>query len=528
MSQQMSRRTTYAVLLLLLLESGLAYIVFNHTARERMPTTTYLSEEAVTCFAISNWGDAQAVGTADGSISYYQKGKTAPQWVYRGSSGVASILVSGEGDYVLSMDEGHNVSLFRSLGVGTNTPRWTQRLEGGRILGFYSSGGIPPLVYILASVDGRILLFSDREGLFLEYETGTGSVEAELSFDGKHMAAVDALGRVYLFDVGEPHPVWVSPTGVTGGVISLSQASRMAVGGGDSSGGGRVLFLSLEDGETLWGWSAASQVASVSMSSDGSRVVAYESEGRASVLTEAAGDVAERALGAAGGVESVWSPPFGSYAVVLDTEGRVYFFYGSRSAPLWVYDAGADVVDIAVTSIGDKVFVVDRGSVAMIDNTIETGMIPGSRALWGVWFLTEIAGFAVIYRSAGAELRWLRRVKAGYPMLVLGLVVGGVLGFMLWGGALVALAAAVSCTAGCYFGYARDEQGGLVFGVFASVAASLAASILYALFVWFGGVESNVVVLVVTSVSVGTRAGFFFGTLGISLGFLAARLGYTR
>jgi len=56
----------------------------------------------------------------------------------------------------------------------------------------------------------------------------------------------------------------------------------------------------------------------------------------------------------------------------------------------------------------------------------------------------------------------------------------------------------------------------------------LAASILYALFVWFGGVESNVVVLVVTSVSVGTRAGFFFGTLGISLGFLAARLGYTR
>ena len=511
--------------MLLLVESGLAYYVFNHTARERTPTTIYVSEESVSCFAISNWGDALAVGTANGIVSYFQRVKTVPQWVYLGASGIASVLVSGEGDYVFAMDEGHNLSLFRSLGVGVNTPRWSRRLEGGRIMGVHSSGGIPPLVYMLASVEGRILLFSDREDLLWEYSTKTSSVAAELSFDGRHVAAVDALGRVYLFDVGEPQPVWVSSTGVTCGVISMSQASSVAVGGGDSSGGGQVLSLSLEDGERLWEWSTASSVASVSMSSDGSKVVAYEVDGRASLLTQADGDVAERALGAAGGVESVWSPPFGSYAVVLGAEGRIYFLYGSRTAPLWVYDAGAEVVDIAVTSIGDKVFVAGRNSVAVIDNTIETGMIPGSRSLWGIWFIIGLAGVAAIYRSAGVELMWLRRVKECYPVLVPSLVIGGVIGFTLWGGVLPALAAVVSCAVGCIIGYSREGQGGFVFGLFASAASSLAASILYGLFVWFGGAESNVVVLVVTSVSGGTRAGLVLGFLGTSLGLLVAKIG---
>ena len=519
----MNRRTTLAVFVLLLVESGLAYYVFNHTARERTPTTTYLSEEAVSCFDISNWGDALAVGTTDGTVSYYQKGKTVPQWVYKGGSGVVSVLVSEEGDYVLAMDMNHTVSLFRSLGVGVNTPRWSHQLQGGRILGIHSSGGIPPIVYMLASVEGRILLFSDREGLLWEYSTGTGGVAAEISFDGKYMAAVDADGRVCLFDMSEPNPVWVSSTGVTGGVLSLSQASRVAVGGGDPSGGGRILSLSLEDGERVWEWSTASPVTSVSMSSDGSRVVVYEREGRASVLTETMGEVAGRELSVAGGVESVWSPPFGSYAVALGAEGRVYFLYTSRSTALWVYDAGTDVVDIAVTSMGDKVFIADGRSVAVITNTPETGMIPGSRALWGVCFLTGLAGLAVVYHVADGEREWLKPVKASYPILVSGLMVGGVLGFIVWGGALAVFAAAVSCAVGCYLGFSKEGLGGFVVGLFASVAGSLAASILHGLFVWFSGVESNVVFLVVTSVSGGTQVGFVFGLLGTSLGFLVTK-----
>jgi len=523
LSQPMNRRTTLAVLVLLLVESGLAYIVFNHTARERTPTTTILSEEVVSCLDISDWGDSLAVGTANGTVYYYQRGKTVPQWVYRGSSGVVSILVSAEGDYVLAMDMNHTVSLFRSLGVGVNTPRWSHRLQGGSILGIHSSGGIPPTVYMLASVDGRILLFSDREGLLWEYSTKTGAVAAEISYNGKYMAAVDADGRVYLFDVGEPNSVWVSSTGVTGGVLSLSQASRVAVGGGDASGGGRVLSLSLEDGERVWEWGTASPVASVSMSSDGSKVVVYEREGGASVLTETMGEVAGRELKVSGGIESVWAPPYGSYAVALGAEGRVYFLYTPRSAPLWVYDAGADVVMIAVTSIGDKVFIAGERSVEVITNTAETGMIPGSRGLWGLCFLTGLAGLVVVYHVADGELEWLKPVKASYPILVSGLMIGGTAGFIIWGGTLVIFAAAVSCAVGTYLGFSKEGLGGFVVGFFASVVGSLAASILHGLFVWFSGVESNVVFLVVTSVSRGTQIGFVFGLLGTSLGFLVTK-----
>ncbi|MBN2334112.1 WD40 repeat domain-containing protein [Candidatus Bathyarchaeota archaeon] len=524
----MNRRTILALFVLVLLESGLAYLVFNHTARERKPTLTVLSEEDITCFDISNWGDSLAVGTSDGTISYYQRGKTLPQWVYRGSSGLASVLVSGEGDYVLAMDVNHTVYLFRSLGIGVNTPRWSQHIPDGRILGIHSSGGIPPIIYMLASVDGRILLLSDKEGLLWEYSTGTSNVAAEISYDGKYMAAVDASGRVYLFDIGEPQPIWVSSTKMTDGVLCLSQISRLAVGGGDPSGGGRVLSLALEDGEAIWEWGAASPVTSVSMSSDGSKVVVYESEGKASVLTETMGEVAERELRAAGAIKSVWSPPFGSYTIALDVEGTVYFLYGSRSAPLWVYDAGTDVVDIAVTSMGDKVFVADRSSVAVITNSIETGMIPGSRILWEIWFLVGLTGSVIVYFVAGVRLSRLKFVKVSYRVLASGFVLGGVLGFVLWRGSLEVFAAAVSCAVGCYFGSSKEGLGGFAAGLFASAAVSMGASILYGISVWFSGVESNVVVLVVTNISSGTRVGFIFGVFGIFLGFLVAKLGGTR
>ena len=135
---------------------------------------------------------------------------------------------------------------------------------------------------------------------------------------------------------------------------------------------------------------------------------------------------------------------------------------------------------------------------------------------------------AVVYHVADGEPRWLKPVKASYPILVSGLMVGGTLGFIVWGEALEVFAAAVSCAVGGYLGFSREGFGGFVVGLFASVAGSLAASILHGMFVWGSGVERTVVVLVITRVSGGPQVGFVFGLLGTFLGFLVTKFGGAR
>ena len=195
--------------------------------------------------------------------------------MYEGGVGCLSVLMSANGDYVLSQDENDTIALFRSLGSGVYAPKWTYHLGDGDISGIHVTGAMPALVYMLGTEDGRLLLFSNRDGFLWEYSTGTDNVQAEISFDGRHVAAVDADGLTYLFDIDDPRPVWTASSGLRNAAISLSQASQMAVVGTGPSEGGRVYSLSLNDGERSWDWRTASTLGSVSMSSDGSRAVSY-------------------------------------------------------------------------------------------------------------------------------------------------------------------------------------------------------------------------------------------------------------
>lgn len=523
MSQQMNdRRRILFVSVFLLIELGLSFYVFNYTARERSPTFIYRSEEEVSCFDISNLGDSLVMGTVEGTVSYYKRTRSTPQWVYKGEVGCLSVMMSAKGDYVLSLDENDTIALFRSLGSGVNAPKWIYQLDGGDISGIHVTGAMPALVYALATEGGRLFLFSNRDGLLWEYSTGADHVVAEISFDGRHVTAVDADGLTYLFDVDDPQPVWTTSTGLRNVSISLSQSSWMVVGGAEPSGGGRVFSLSLNDGERSWDWRTASPVGSVSMSSDGSRVVAYEEEGRAFVLTEAMGEVSGRQLKVVGGVQSVWAPKFGLYALALDPEGRLFFMYASRSIPLWRYDAGSGRVEAAVTSTGDKVFIAEGNSVAVISNDPQAGLIPGSRTLWGVVFFSIVTGMIAIYYKTN-EPEWLVSVKK-YPRILVGLIAGVATGILSRSGTLAVFVGGVSCAAGCYFVSDKEGLNGYLFGLVASIVGSLFAAFVYGHLVWFSGVESNIVVLTLSSISDGTRVGLFFGVLGTAIGVLMMKI----
>jgi len=517
------RQKKLVISVFLLIELGLSFYVFNYTTRERSPTLIYHSEEEISCLDISNKGDSFVIGTVKGTVSYYKRGRSTSQWVYEGGVRCISVLMSANGDYVLSLDENDTIALFRSLGSGVNTPKWTYPLGDGDILGIHVTGAMPARVFMLATEGGRLLLFSNRDGFLWEYSTGTCHVQAEISFNGRYVAAVDADGLTYLFDIDAPQPVWTASTGLKNATISLSQASQMAVAGVEPSGGGRVYSLSLNDGEKSWDWRTASSLGSVSMSSDGSRLVVYEEEGRAFILTEVMGEVSERQLKVAGGIQSVWVPIFGSYTLALGPDGRLFLMYASRSTPLWRYDAGSGGVEAAITSTGDKVFIAQGNSVAVISNDPQTGLIPGSRTLWGVVFFTTVTGLIAIYYKT-KQPEWLATIAKKYPRILFGLIAGVAAGLLSRGGALAVFVGGVSCAAGCYFVSDKEGLNGYLLGLIASIVGSFIAAFVYGHLVWFNGVESNIVVQTLLSISDGTRVGLSFGVLGTAIGVVMMKM----
>ncbi len=511
------RQKILVVSVFLLIELGLSFYVFNYTTRERSPTLIYHIDEEISCLDISNKGDSFVIGTVKGTVYYYKRGRSTPQWVYEGGVRCISVLMSANGDYVLSLDENDTIALFRSLGSGVYTPKWTYPLGDGDILGIHVTGAMPARVFMLATEGGRLLRFSNRDGFLWEYSTGTCHVQATISFDGRYVAAVDAEGLTYLFEIDDPQPVWMESTGLRNATISLSLAGQMAVAGAEASGGGHVYSLSLNDGESSWDRRTASPLGSVSMSSDGSRVVVYEEEGRAFIITEAMGEVSERQLKVAGEIQSVWAPIFGSYTLALGPDGRLFLMYASRSTPLWGYDAGSGGVGAAITTTGDKVFIAQGNNVAEISNDPQTGLIPGSRTLWGVVFFSTVTGLISIYYKT-KQPEWLATIAKKYPRILFGLIAGVAAGLLSRGGALAVFVGGVSCAAGCYFVSDKEGLNGYLLGLMASIVGSLIAAFVYGHLVWFNGVESNIVVQTLSSISDGTRVGLSFGVLGTAIG----------
>lgn len=508
--------TRLMVLLFLLAELASAFYVFNYTTRTRRPVLSFGVDEEVSCLGISNWGDSFAVGGEDGTVSYFSLRKASPRWEYQCESEILSVTLSSEGDYVVALDDDSTVALFSGLQGGEVEPRWTYQLDGGKVTGIYATGGMPSLVYVLATERGSIMLLSDREGSEWKYKTGAAEVVASLSFDGRHVAAADSEGIAYLFSVNDPEPLWRVPTGLRAPTISLSMGKQMAVGGTHTDGGGIVCVLSLTDGSVTWEWRSGEPVKSASISSDGSKVFAHLEGGGANVLVQKGRGAEEAPIAVPGGASSVWSPPFGSYVLALNPDGLVYFLYAPRSAPLWRYDAGGGGSMCAVTSTGDMVFVAEGREVAVISNAFNTGFIPGSRLLWGLVFLSGVSGaIAMIYASRGRSV--LSIGAPGYLSLLAGFAAGATTGLLLIGGSRALLVGGVGCALGGLYSLRREGISGIIAGFVVSLIGSVVAGYLFGLGLWFGGAESDIITLTITNAVEGGEMGVVFGMVGAAL-----------
>ena len=520
-----TRRAYLLVFLFLSVESIFAFYVFNYTTRTRSPILTYESDEEISCIGISSSGDSFAIGGTNGSVSYFSRGKLDPLWEYNGAYKVLSVMLSIEGDYIVTVDGNYTFALFSESPFilhDETHPRWVYPLKNGTVAGVYSTGGIPPLVYILATAGGRIQLLSNRDGLLWEFETGTSQVVATLSSEGRWIAAADSEGSIYLFNINNASPIWRITTELTNICLSLSQNKKqIAIGGTTRERRGRVCTLSFNEGKLLWEWQTERPICSISISSDGSRVVAYEEEGDTYILKHKGSIVVKKIIRIEGGVKSIWSPPFGSYVLAINPEGILYFFYNKRSTPLWKYDTESNTPMVAVTSTGEYVFVAKHHEVDIVSNTFQTGFIPGSRGLWGLGFFIGIIGVIVANVAIKGEPSWSTARSRRYLSIFIGFFTGGIIGLLYYNNIIAFFFGGVGCAVGSFFGWKREGVLNLLAGCLAGLVCSMITGYLIGLLYWFSGFEGNIITLTLLNAITGGQQGVLFGIVGVLFGLFA-------
>jgi WD40 repeat protein len=503
-----------------------SYYVSNYTTREKGIWQTYKSASDITSFEISYTGSYIVVGDSDGSVSLLNSRGMAPSWIYFGKSPVSNTIISSSGDYLASIDENGLLSLFSfvpTMVEGKIVPLWSHQVLGSRLESLYSIDGLPPLVYVIVSDGGRLTLFQTDGKSPWEFDTGASDVRATIASDGSFVAAACSNGDIYFINILNGTPLRKLSTGLYNVSIDVTINGRyVAAGGGNPDGGGKVLLISENTGEYVFEWQCNSSVKKVEVSSGGDRVVACLVDGSATVLQVDGGSVKEKWLSIPGGFNSFISSPFGSYLLGAGGNGKAYFVYLSRPAPLWYFQTD-NHPKMALSQDGRSVFLGVKNILYLFTNTEFSEIFPGSRLGWAIIFFSIISGVFLLtsYRkilSLTSEIGWIKA-----PYLVAGSLIGIILGtlitrnfiqsVLIWGlGTFVGILFSVRgkgvgpFLSGCLFGFLASGGGGFVFG----------------LMNWIGGDEMSIFQLVLVNSGYGFMMGLVIGIFGATLGSLTA------
>ena len=522
-------RIHLVVILFLFMEISLGFYTANYTFRTKGQAWTYKSDDEITCISITSTGALLGLGGKNGSITLISRGMSIPRWRYRGKFNVLSIKLSAGGDYLVALDSNDTISLFSRtphLREGKIYPLWTHHLPAGKIIDIYSSAGILPLVYVVASSGGSIHLLSKRGEKLWEYQTGAEGVVTTISKDGTLIAAGDSHGNIYLFKVESANPHWSFPTESKIVSIAISFKNKYIIAGGETEDGkGQIYLLSLRDGELIYNRRFDRPIRTVCISYDGKSVVADKEDGTAVVIYYDGGTIHENDLHICKRIQSIMLSVFGSYVVASSPEGEVYLKYIPRPAPLWSFSVQDGRLLLAITQRGESVFVSDSHRVYLLSNTKLSEMIPGSRIGWAVVFFlgVGIALSLIVFTSGRLKLTKIER--GAYLSALLGFLVGMFIGLLITkdiGKAV--LTCGVGSLLGSLFCWRRKSILSFLSGCYVGFFGSGAAGFFLGLLIWFSGDERNILQLTLDNVFNGLKIGVLFGPLGATIGtFVVAR-----
>ena len=517
------RRTHLIIMLILLIEASLGLYIGSYTFRNKRPVWTYHSDDEITSISAASSGSLIGIGGKNGSISLVSRGMTTPLWRYRGESEVYSIMSSTKGGYFVTLDSNDTISLFTRtphLKGGHVHPLWTYHLPAGKIEGFYSSGGIPPIVYVLASSGGKIHLLSKNGEMLWEYHTEADDVMTTLSENGLWIVTGDPNGEVLLFSVNSPKPKWTFPTAsrVTSLAISFND-KYIVVGGAADDGRGEIHLLSRADGGPVFQYGVDSPIRSVHISHDGGRIISVEEDGTGLIISHDGGDVHEKAFNVPKGISSIKIPLFSSYMVSSNPEGEIYLSFIPRPAPLWKFNPQDEDPHVAVTRNGENIYVAGSNDVHLLSNTSLTEMIPGSRIGWAVFFFlgVAVAFLSVVKKIGGLKLAEVDR--GDYTTVLIGFIVGTSVGLILSRDLSKAvLLSGFGSAVGSFVGWRGRRIISFISGCYLGILGSGIAGALLGLLIWFDGDERSIIQLVLANLFDGLKTGVLFGPLGAAIG----------
>jgi WD40 repeat protein len=268
------------------------------------------------------------VAASGGRVACYQGSTGAILMNYTASNGITSVDISGDGQYVVA--GGSNISLFRRDNA---TPEWTYSTQTGVSVVRISDDGS---TIVAGNYRGSTYLI-DRANGALIWKTDIASAGSTpwitscftgISGDGNYVAVTGSeIDNVYLLSRESNMPLWnyTSPAGYGFGSIAISRDGNYVVAGDVI---GDVYLFQKESGVPIWsygiqppeipigGYGIGVPVASIALSSNGSRIVAS------------------------------------TYA------SKIYLFSRSSDTPLWIYDAGhysSMVPYVAISADGEYV-----------------------------------------------------------------------------------------------------------------------------------------------------------------------------
>ena len=106
------QRTYLIVILFVCIELVLGLYILNYTSRMKKSVWSYQSDEEITCISISSSGKSFSIGTMNGSITFFFRGRSQPEWVYHGRHPIVSLALSADGDYLFAMEGDDTISVL--------------------------------------------------------------------------------------------------------------------------------------------------------------------------------------------------------------------------------------------------------------------------------------------------------------------------------------------------------------------------------------------------------------------------------